>query len=80
MTDDGSEMATPSFRTFINRYYMRFARDAIRMFFVLGFVVWRARRIVERDGVHQVVPEIIPLGGFSWYPCVACRFLASVPS
>eukprot|EP00961_Rhodomonas_salina_P217920 2944639-Rhodomonas_salina.3 len=64
-TIDGSEMATDAFKDFLNRYYMRFARDAIRMFFVLGFVVWRLRTITEA-GAKQIVPEVLPLGSFTW--------------
>lgn len=66
MSVDGHEMATGAFHAFVNRHYMRFARDAVRMFFVLGFVVWRVRKIVEAGGVQQAIPEIVPLGCFSW--------------
>lgn len=44
------------------RYYLPFTENAIRYFFTLGFVPWRMRRISTGD----IVPEIIPLGMFTW--------------
>jgi hypothetical protein len=53
---------TDEFRSFVDRYYMPFAANAIRYFFTLGFVPWRLRKVSSGD----VVPEIIPLGIFTW--------------
>ena len=36
------------------------------MFFTLGFVVWRIRRILDTRGIVQKVPEILPMGTFTW--------------
>lgn len=52
----------PSFQSFLDRYYLSFAETAIRHFFTLGFVPWRLRRISTGD----CVPEVIPLGLFTW--------------
>jgi hypothetical protein len=45
-----------------NRYYLPFVESSIRYFFTLGFVPWRLRKISTGD----VVPEVIPLGMFTW--------------
>ncbi len=47
---------------FAFRYYLPFAESAIRYFFALGFVPWRLRRISSGN----VVPEVVPLGMFTW--------------
>ena len=47
---------------YFGRYYTPFVENAIRYFFTLGFVPWRLRKISSGD----VVPEIIPLGIFTW--------------
>eukprot|EP00961_Rhodomonas_salina_P193404 2610852-Rhodomonas_salina.1 len=65
MTEDGAEYATPKFREFVNDHYMRFSRDAIRMFHTIGFAVWRLTRR-RTKGTFQTVPELFPLGTFTW--------------
>jgi hypothetical protein len=57
---DGSQSVDSSGCT--RRYYLPFAESAIRYFFALGFVPWRLRKISTGD----VVPEVIPLGMFTW--------------
>jgi hypothetical protein len=54
--------ASKDFQTFLDRYYLPFAENAIRHFFTLGFVAWRLRRLASGD----CVPEAIPLGMFTW--------------
>lgn len=54
--------ASPNFQSFVDRYYIPFAEEAIRHFFVLGFVPWRLRKISTGDSV----PEVVPLGLFTW--------------
>ena len=54
--------ATPSFMQHIEHYYMEFCRCAIESFMTVGFAPYRIRRM--RGGVR--VPEILPLGAFSW--------------
>lgn len=54
--------ASTDFQQFIDRYYLPFAENAIRHLFTLGFVPWRLRRISTGDSV----PEVIPLGMFTW--------------
>lgn len=54
--------ASSEFQQFIDRYYLPFAECAIRHFFTLGFVPWRLRKISTGDSV----PEVIPLGMFTW--------------
>jgi hypothetical protein len=53
---------TDSFQCFVDKYYLPFAEEAIRHFFALGFVAWRLRKTACGDAV----PEVIPLGLFSW--------------
>ena len=55
--------ATPSFMQHIEHYYMEFCRCAIESFMTVGFAPYRIRRM--RGGVR--VPEILPLGAFSWH-------------
>lgn len=44
------------------RHYLPFAENALRYFFALGFVPWRLRKLSTGDAV----PEVIPLGLFTW--------------
>eukprot|EP00961_Rhodomonas_salina_P064143 862360-Rhodomonas_salina.7 len=53
------------FKQFVDRYYLPFCQDAIRMFLSLGFVVWRLKTI-RVAGVVQKIPETLPLGTFTW--------------
>lgn len=54
--------SSESFQSFINKYYIPFAEEAVRCFFVLGFVPWRLRKLASGDAA----PECIPLGLFTW--------------
>jgi hypothetical protein len=64
-TNDGRQFATAPFREFVNEHYVAFAKDAIRMFLLVGFVVWHISKKTVH-GVVQRVPEIFPLGTFTW--------------
>jgi hypothetical protein len=54
--------STNTFQSFVTRYYLPFAEEAIRHFYILGFVPWRLRKLSSGD----CVPEVIPLGLFTW--------------
>jgi hypothetical protein len=54
--------ATPQFETHIRRYFLPFCRDAIQSFLAVGFAPYRLRKL--RDGCQ--VPEILPIGTYSW--------------
>ncbi len=62
MLQIGGKEPSEEFRRFVCRHYLPFAESAIRYFFVLGFVPWRLRKLSTGD----VVPEVIPLGMFTW--------------
>jgi hypothetical protein len=65
VSESTGRSVTPEFRNFVNKYYAAFAREAIKMFCVLGFAVWRlAKRRIR--GKVQFIPEILPLGSFTW--------------
>ena len=65
-TKKWSSEATEKFQKHIDRYWIPFCEEAIRMFFVLGFVPWHLRRL---QSTGDLVPEVIPLGTFDW--CVS---------
>lgn len=65
-TEDQTRAPTPKFQAFVSRYYVPFCRDAIRVFFMLGFVPWRIRRVLDYTGAMQKIPEVLPLGTFEW--------------
>ena len=50
------------FNEFLQRHYLTFCEHAIRCMFTCGFVPWRLRRIDTGD----IVPEVLPLGTFTW--------------
>ena len=54
--------ATPQFENHIRRYFLPFCRDAIQSFLAVGFAPYRLRKL--RDGCQ--VPEILPIGTYSW--------------
>eukprot|EP00961_Rhodomonas_salina_P305260 3941918-Rhodomonas_salina.4 len=62
---DGQQIATNDFKAFVNVEYGHFAKEAIRMFFTLGFVVWRIRNKRFRGKIEKT-PEVLPLGTFTW--------------
>lgn len=58
----GGTPPSADFKSFINRHYPRFLKNAIRQAHGLGFVVWCVRRLPSGDKV----PEVLPLGTFTW--------------
>lgn len=54
--------STPAFQIFVNTYYRPFAVEAIRCFFLYGFVPWYPRKLMSGD----IVPNILPHGMFNW--------------
>lgn len=54
---DGQQIATNDFKAFVNEEYGHFAKEAIRMFFTLGFVVWRVRNKKFRGKIEKT-PEV----------------------
>jgi hypothetical protein len=61
-TMQGGGTPSEEFKAFINRHYPRFLKNAIRQAQGLGFVVWCVRRLPSGDKV----PEVLPLGSFTW--------------
>jgi hypothetical protein len=61
-TMHGGTPPSADFKTFINRYYPQFLKNAIRQAHGLGFVVWCVRRLPSGDKI----PEVLPLGTFTW--------------
>ena len=55
--------ATPSFQQHIEHYYLEFCRQSIESFLTVGFVPYR----ICRMACGAQVPEVLPLGTFSWY-------------
>jgi hypothetical protein len=53
---------TQHFENHIQRHFVPFCRDAIRSFLAVGFAPYRLRTL--RDGC--MVPEILPIGTYSW--------------
>lgn len=50
------------FKTFVNKHYYQFLKNAIRQAQGLGFVVWCVRKLASGDKY----PEVLPLGSFTW--------------
>lgn len=63
-TKKWSSQATADFQRHIDKYWAPFCEEAIRMFYVCGFVPWHLRRLASTG---DLVPEVIPLGTFDWY-------------
>lgn len=55
--------ATEAFQRHLEKYYLPFCMEAIRCFFICGFVPWHVRRL---HSTGDLVPEIVPLGTFTW--------------
>lgn len=51
-----------AFSTHIQKYYVEFARNALRLIYFCGFVPWRVRTLPSGDKV----PETLPIGSFQW--------------
>ncbi len=56
--------ATREFQKHIDKYFLPFCSEAIRYFFVCGFVPWHVRRL---PSTGDLIPEILPLGTFTWH-------------
>jgi hypothetical protein len=61
-TVSGGQPPALDFKSFINRHYYSFLSNAMRQAQGLGFVVWCVRRLPSGDSV----PEVLPLGSFTW--------------
>ncbi len=53
---------SPAFKAFVDRHYYSFLSNAMRQAQGLGFVVWCVRKL----GSGDMIPEVLPLGSFSW--------------
>lgn len=53
---------TDDFSRFVNQHYISFASEAIRCFFMYGFVAWHPRKLPSGD----IVPSLVPHGMFTW--------------
>lgn len=62
-TKQWSSQATTEFQDHINKHWIPFCEEAVRMFYVCGFVPWHVRRI---PSTGDLVPEVLPLGTFTW--------------
>lgn len=62
-TKKWSTQATDKFQKHIDKYWVPFAQEALRMFFVCGFCAWHVRRL---PSTGDIIPEAIPLGTFTW--------------
>ena len=58
----GGHPPAPEFRSFVSRHYYSFLSNAIRQAQGIGFVVWCVHKLPSGDAV----PEVLPLGSFSW--------------
>jgi hypothetical protein len=58
----GGRPPSPAFKAFIDRHYYTFLSNAMRQAQGLGFVVWCVRKLASGD----LIPEVLPLGSFSW--------------
>jgi len=58
----GGKPPASGFKTFVNRHYYQFLKNAIRQAHGLGFVVWCVRKLPSGDKY----PEVLPLGTFTW--------------
>jgi len=58
----GGKAPSPEFKAFVDRNYYSFLSNAIRQAHGLGFIVWCVRKLPSGD----LIPEVLPLGSFSW--------------
>ena len=58
-----SSQATDDFQKHLDRHWMPFLEEALRTFFVCGFVPYHLRRLASTG---DLVPEVIPLGTYTW--------------
>ena len=66
---------TPNFERHIKRYFHSFCKDAIQSFLTVGFAPYRIRH--NERGAK--VPEILPLGTFSWSVAKSNQGLSATP-
>jgi hypothetical protein len=59
----GTTPPTPRFMEHLTRHFVPFCRDAIESFLTVGFAPYRLRTL--ENGAR--VPEILPLGTYTWY-------------
>ena len=60
----GTTPPTPSFHRHIQQHFVPFCREAILSCLSVGFVPFRLRR--ETRNSNLVVPEVLPLGTYTW--------------
>jgi hypothetical protein len=58
----GGHAPSSAFKAFVDRHYYSFLSNAMRQAQGLGFVVWCVRKLASGD----LIPEVLPLGSFSW--------------
>jgi|LakMenEpi03Aug12_release.lakeMendotaPanAssembly.Ray.scaffolds.fasta_scaffold142176_2 hypothetical protein len=56
--------STEAFQHHMDKYFIPFCMEAIRYFFVCGFVPWHVRRL---QSTGDLVPELLPMGTFTWH-------------
>lgn len=61
-TVGGGHAPSPEFKAFVECHYYAFLSNAIRQAQGLGFVAWCVRKLASGD----LIPEVLPLGTFSW--------------
>ena len=59
----GTTPPTPRFTEHLNKHFVPFCRDAIESFLTVGFAPYRIRTCEN----GSKVPELLPLGTYSWY-------------
>lgn len=62
-TKQWDSQATTQFQDHIDKYFVPFCEEALRCFFICGFVPWHLRRL---ESTGDLVPEVLPLGTFTW--------------
>lgn len=62
--DSDHVKATKEFQNHLDKYFLPFCMEAIRYFFICGFVPWHVRRLKSSG---DLIPEILPLGTFTWH-------------
>jgi hypothetical protein len=70
-----SLVPTPNFAQHLKRYFLPFCRDAILSFLTVGFAPYRIR-LNERGAK---IPEVLPLGTFSWRVAHSSQGLTATP-
>lgn len=59
----GSTPPSPNFQRYLDKYFYPFCREAIVLYLAVGFVPYRIR-LNERG---SKIPEVLPLGTFTWH-------------